>query len=158
MRSVWAARPVTEGRKGPTDFSGGGDRQGRRLCILRKAPFDLEQGGDLLTRAFSPCLQAQNGCWKTSEAGCRATGRISSRCSGAVMPWLRPSTRPVSPRWAPPGSPLRTCSIGNKGLVLTDARPGGASRAGKVGVPREDPALPQRAEADAGDAPLHVCS
>ena len=34
-------RPIAEGRKGPTDFSGGGDRQGRRLCILRKAPFDL---------------------------------------------------------------------------------------------------------------------
>ena len=35
---------------------------------------------------------------------------------------MRPSTGPVSPRWAPPGSPPRTCSIGNKGLVLTHGR------------------------------------
>ena len=88
----------------------------------KEAPFDLQLGRDLLTRAFSPCLQAPNGCWKTSEAGCRATGRISLRCSGAVMPSLRPSTGPVSPQWAPPGSSSRTCSIGNKGLVLSHGR------------------------------------
>jgi len=47
---------------------------------------------------------------------------MSSRCSGAVVPSLSPSTGPVSPQWAQPAEPVEDVVHRNKGRVLTRGR------------------------------------
>ena len=69
------------------------------------------------------------------------------------MPSLRPSTGPVSPRWAPPGSPPRTCSIGNKGLVLTHGRAAPV----ELGRAKTLHSLSGRKQADA-ETPHYTCA